>query len=115
MSRIFLFPGQGSQKKGMGADVFPKFPEETATADAILGYSVAQQCIEDPGDKLSQTEYTQPLLFTVCALTYLDRVRETGASRTWSRVTASASLPRCLPRACSTSRPDCGWCRSVVS
>ena len=78
MSRIFLFPGQGSQKKGMGADVFPKFPEETATADAILGYSVAQQCIDDPGDKLSQTEYTQPLLFTVCALTYLDTVRETG-------------------------------------
>ena len=78
VSRIFLFPGQGSQKKGMGADVFPRFPEETATADAILGYSVAQQCIEDPGDKLSQTEYTQPLLFTVCALMYLDKVRETG-------------------------------------
>ena len=78
MSRIYLFPGQGSQRKGMGADVFPKFPEETAAADAILGYSVAQQCIDDPGDKLSQTEYTQPLLFTVCALMYLDTLRETG-------------------------------------
>ena len=79
MSRIYLFPGQGSQRKGMGADVFPKFPEETAAADAILGYSVALQCTEDPGDKLSQTEYTQPLLFTVCALMYLDTVRETGS------------------------------------
>ncbi len=78
MSRIYLFPGQGSQRKGMGADVFPKFPEETATADAILGYSVAEQCIEDPGDKLSQTEYTQPLLFTVSALMYLNTVRESG-------------------------------------
>lgn len=78
MSRIYLFPGQGSQRKGMGADVFPGFPEETATADAILGYSVAKQCIEDPGDKLSQTEYTQPLLFTVSALMYLDTVRESG-------------------------------------
>ena len=78
MSSIYLFPGQGSQRKGMGADVFPRFPDETATADAILGYSVAQQCVEDPGDKLSQTEYTQPLLFTVCALMYLDKFRETG-------------------------------------
>lgn len=78
MSRIYLFPGQGSQKKGMGADVFSKFPEQTATADAILGYSVAQQCIEDPGEKLSQTEYTQPLLFVVCALMYLDKIQETG-------------------------------------
>ena len=78
MSRIYLFPGQGSQKKGMGADVFARFPEETATADEILGYPVAEQCLEDPGDKLSQTQYTQPLLFTVCALMYLDRVQETG-------------------------------------
>lgn len=77
-SEIFLFPGQGSQKKGMGADVFPLFPAETAAADAILGYPVAQQCIEDPGDKLSQTQYTQPLLFTVCSLMYLKKVQETG-------------------------------------
>lgn len=78
MSRIYLFPGQGSQKKGMGAEVFAKFPEETAAADEILGYSVAQQCVEDPGDKLAQTAYTQPLLFTVCALMYLDKVKESG-------------------------------------
>lgn len=78
MSRIYLFPGQGSQKKGMGADVFPLFPAQTAAADAILGYSVAQQCVDDPGDKLSQTQYTQPLLFTVCALMYLQKVQESG-------------------------------------
>lgn len=78
MSRVFLFPGQGSQKKGMGAEVFSQFPVETAAADAILGYSVAEQCVSDPGDKLVQTEYTQPLLFTICSLSYLHRVRETG-------------------------------------
>lgn len=77
-SRIHLFPGQGSQKKGMGAEVFPLFPAETAVADAILGYSVAQQCVEDPGDRLSQTQYTQPLLFTVCALLHLKKVQESG-------------------------------------
>jgi trans-AT polyketide synthase/acyltransferase/oxidoreductase domain-containing protein len=78
MSRIFLFPGQGSQKKGMGADVFPVFPAETAAADRILGYSVREQCLDDPGGRLGQTEYTQPLLFTVSALTLLKRVRDTG-------------------------------------
>ena len=51
MSRIYLFPGQGSQKKGMGADVFARFREETATASEILGYPVAEQCIDDPGEK----------------------------------------------------------------
>lgn len=62
----------------MGADVFPLFPAETAAADAILGYSVRERCIEDPGAKLRETQYTQPLLFTVCSLMYLKRVRETG-------------------------------------
>jgi malonyl CoA-acyl carrier protein transacylase len=79
MTQIFLFPGQGSQKKGMGADVFPLFPDETAAADRILGYSVVEQCLEDPGERLIQTQYTQPLLFVVCSLMYLAKVRE-GAS-----------------------------------
>ena len=79
MSQIFLFPGQGSQKKGMGADVFPLFPDETAAADRILGYSVVGQCLDDPGERLVQTQYTQPLLFVVSALTYLAKARD-GAS-----------------------------------
>ena len=77
-SKIYLFPGQGSQKKGMGTDVFPLFPVETAAADSILGYAVAEQCIEDPGGRLSQTQFTQPLLFTVCSLMYLKQVQESG-------------------------------------
>ena len=76
MTQIFLFPGQGSQKKGMGADVFPQFPDETAIADRILGYSVVEQCVEDPGERLIQTQYTQPLLFVVSALTHLAKGRE---------------------------------------
>ena len=74
MSRVFLFPGQGSQEVGMGGELFDKFPEITAKADAILGYSIKDLCLNGPLEKLSQTEYTQPALYTVNALTYLDAV-----------------------------------------
>jgi malonyl CoA-acyl carrier protein transacylase len=68
MSRIFLFPGQGSQKKGMGEDLFDRYPTVTAEADAILGYSVKELCLDDVGERLNQTQYTQPALYTVNAL-----------------------------------------------
>jgi malonyl CoA-acyl carrier protein transacylase len=76
-SRIFLFPGQGSQTKGMGGDLFDLFLAETAAADAILGYSVRRQCMEDPGGNLRQTQYTQPLMFTISALMCLKKLHET--------------------------------------
>ena len=41
MSTAFLFPGQGSQAVGMGADLFAQFPEEVAEANEILGYSLS--------------------------------------------------------------------------
>jgi malonyl CoA-acyl carrier protein transacylase len=76
MTQIFIFPGQGSQKKGMGAEVFPLFPDEVAAADRILGYSVVEQCLEDPGERLIQTQFTQPLLFVVSSLMHLAKIRD---------------------------------------
>ena len=35
--KTYMFPGQGSQARGMGADLFDAFPELTARADAVLG------------------------------------------------------------------------------
>ncbi|WP_186163232.1 ACP S-malonyltransferase [Burkholderia gladioli] len=68
----FVFPGQGAQKKGMGAALFEKYPERVASADRILGYSIASLCLEDPNGQLDQTLYTQPALYVVNALSYLD-------------------------------------------
>jgi len=62
----------------MGAELFPKFPEQVATADRELGYSIAELCLRDPEGKLNSTRYTQPALFLVNALTFLNRLVETG-------------------------------------
>lgn len=68
--RAILFPGQGSQKQGMGKELFSQFPQLLAVADEILGYSVEQLCTESDEKKLAQTEFTQPALYVVNALAY---------------------------------------------
>ena len=78
MTRIYLFPGQGSQKVGMGEGLFSRFPAQVAEADAILGYSIAELCLRDPSSQLNLTTFTQPALFVVNALSFLDRLVQTG-------------------------------------
>ncbi|MER7013157.1 ACP S-malonyltransferase [Saccharopolyspora sp. NPDC000359] len=75
---VHVFPGQGSQFKGMGRELFDRFPELTARADEILGYSIRTLCLEDPDRQLKQTEYTQPALFVVNALAHLAALQEGG-------------------------------------
>ncbi|MEU3190959.1 acyltransferase domain-containing protein [Streptomyces sp. NPDC006992] len=76
VAKVYGFPGQGSQSQGMGAELFDRFPAETAAADAVLGYSVRELCEHNPQGRLRQTEYTQPALYTVSALAYLARLAE---------------------------------------
>ncbi len=66
-----VFPGQGSQHKGMGAPLFAAFPELVAQADDILGYSVEALCVDDTDGLLQNTEFTQPALYVVNALSLL--------------------------------------------
>ena len=75
---VYVFPGQGSQKVGMGEGLFETQPELVARADDILGYSIQRLCLEDPDSNLNSTDYTQPALFTVNALTYLNKVKQSG-------------------------------------
>ncbi|WP_405180887.1 ACP S-malonyltransferase [Nocardia sp. NBC_01377] len=76
--RTFIFPGQGSQTKGMGADLFDRFAPLTDIADSILGYSLRRLCLDDPDDRLNDTEFAQPALYVVNALCYLDKLDERG-------------------------------------
>ena len=68
MSTSFLFPGQGSQIVGMGADLFDEFPQKVSEANEILGYSLSDLCMKGPGDQLGQTQHTQPALYLVSYL-----------------------------------------------
>lgn len=67
----FVFPGQGSQQKGMGAELFdtvPEYLEAEQEVDQLLGYSLRNLCIEDRERKLKETRFTQPALYVVNAL-----------------------------------------------
>ena len=62
----------------MGEKLFSRFPAQVAAADEVLGYSVTELCLRDPMKQLDQTRFTQPALFVVNALMYLDRLVQTG-------------------------------------
>lgn len=68
---VYVFPGQGSQKKGMGQGLFDTVPEYRSLepqVDQLLGYSMRQLCLEDAQGTLKDTRYTQPALYIVNAL-----------------------------------------------
>ena len=73
-----LFPGQGSQAKGMGRHLFDRFPDLTAQADQVLGYSIRELCVDDPRQQLNQTLYTQPAIFVVSALAWYAHLASHG-------------------------------------
>ena len=66
MASAWMFPGQGAQHRGMGAELFASYPDLISAADGVLGYSVSQAC--QSGRSLGDTAYVQPLMFVVNAL-----------------------------------------------
>jgi malonyl CoA-acyl carrier protein transacylase len=69
----FVFPGQGSQKRGMGQGLFDEVREYSTVereVDALLGYSMRGLCLDDTNGRLKETQYTQPALYVVNALHY---------------------------------------------
>jgi len=76
MSFAFIFPGQGSQLVGMGADLFPQFPSIVEEASSILGYSLEELCLKGPEERLNQTQFTQPALYSVSFLAYQAKLEE---------------------------------------
>lgn len=79
-AKAILFPGQGSQFKGMGKELFPLFPALVRQASDILGYSLEELCLADPHNCLAQTQYTQPALYAVNAMHYLRKYEHGGGA-----------------------------------
>src|SRR5712675_261226 len=65
MKLAYLFPGQGSQKVGMGAGLAHEFPAARRVfeeADGALGFALSRLCFEGPEDQLQLTANTQPAI-----------------------------------------------------
>lgn len=66
---VFLFPGQGSQKVGMGADLLEARPDlfdrYFELADEASGLTVRQYALEGPIESLTRTDVAQPALFSL--------------------------------------------------
>lgn len=96
----YLFPGQGSQKVGMGRDFFERSSlarEIFAQADDILGFKISQICFEGPEDSLRLTANTQPALLTVSTIAFklLERSPDLAAGHSlgeYSALVAAGAL-----------------------
>ena len=98
MKYAVLFPGQGSQRVGMGADLFETRPEQLVDlADRVLGWSLREVCLAGPEARLTATEHAQPALY---ALSYqlwaefrerVSRAPEAAAGHSLGEYTALAA------------------------
>jgi [acyl-carrier-protein] S-malonyltransferase len=67
MDVVLLFPGQGSQKPGMGKDLADAFPQAKNVFDEVddaLGFKLSTLCFDGPADDLTATLNAQPALLT---------------------------------------------------
>ncbi|MDR0932851.1 MAG: ACP S-malonyltransferase [Victivallales bacterium] len=71
MKPFFVFAGQGAQTVGMGKDIAEAFPAAKARfeeADAVLGYDQSAIIFDGPAEKLTESRYCQPAIYTMsCA------------------------------------------------
>src|SRR5262245_9417484 len=78
---VCLFPGQGSQRVGMGRDLAASFAVARRCfeeADDRLGFALSRLCFEGPEDELRATEHAQPAILTTSVAAYRVLAETTG-------------------------------------
>ncbi|MEM6328944.1 MAG: ACP S-malonyltransferase [Planctomycetota bacterium] len=92
-STAFLFPGQGAQVVGMGAELCGRSPAAASLfgrASDLLGYDLLKLCTNGPAEELDSTVYSQPALY-VCSLAALEQLK-IDSPEVVQGVTAAAGL-----------------------
>ena len=72
MTQVVIFPGQGSQSVGMGESLWKRYTQYVDIANEILGFDLADLCLNGPEELLNNTQNTQAAIYVVNALNYLD-------------------------------------------
>jgi [acyl-carrier-protein] S-malonyltransferase len=103
MKTALLFPGQGSQRVGMGRDLALEYPVARQVydeADDVLGFALSALCFDGPEDELTLTRYTQPAILTT-SIAVFRALRERGLAfevvaghslGEWSALVAAGAL-----------------------
>ena len=79
MKAAYIFSGQGAQTVGMGRDLYESSNAAAAIyneADSVLGWSISDICFNGPAEKLTESKYCQPAIYTTsmaCLAAYREK------------------------------------------
>ena len=105
---MLLFPGQGSQKPGMGKDLAEAFPAARSVFDEVddaLSFPLSTLCFDGPGEELTLTHNAQPALLAHGAAVW-QVVRNAVGPRVRAAAGHSLGEHTAYHAAASTTLPD---------